>query len=172
MPGIWKSRHRLILCWLVCLPVLSPGRKTWEELSRWTPAALTAWRVRRLLKASSWHGPLLLEWWVQDVLNPLPPSEQGDIQLVGDGRDTPKRGRQNPLAHKGRTSAEHPGFFGMRFALVIVTGDVSRFPVAFRLLRPKSPPEYQPAPALFREMGGRFIPPTWAKRVIVEGDAA
>ena len=44
--------------------------------------------------------------------------------------------------------------------------------MAFRLIRPKSHPEYQPDNALFRAMGGDFVPPAWAKRVIVEGDAA
>jgi hypothetical protein len=28
MPGIWKGRHRLILCWLVCVQALFPGRGT------------------------------------------------------------------------------------------------------------------------------------------------
>ena len=28
MPGIWKSRHRLLLCWLVFMQALYPGRKT------------------------------------------------------------------------------------------------------------------------------------------------
>jgi hypothetical protein len=172
MPGIWKSRHRLILCWLVFMQALYPGRKTLEELSRWTPAAITAWRFRRLLKASYWNVHLLLEWWVQEAFNTLPPSENGDIHLVGDGSDKPKRGRQNPLAQKGRKSEHHPWFFGIRFVLLIVNWDVYRFPVAFRLIRPKSHPEYQPENALFREMVGRFIPPTWAKRIIVEGDAA
>jgi len=172
MPGIWKSRHRLILCWLVFMQALYPGRKTLEELSRWTPAAITVGRFRRLVKARDWHVHLLLEWWVQEALNTLPPSEHGDIHLVGDGSDKPKRGRQNPLAQKGRKSAHHPWFFGMRFALLIVHWDVDRFPGAFRLIRPKSHPEYPPEHALFREMGGRFIPPTWAKRMIVEGDAA
>ena len=48
MPGIWKSRHRLMLCWLVVLQALFPGRKTLEELARWTPAYVTVWRLRRL----------------------------------------------------------------------------------------------------------------------------
>src|SRR5437667_10399241 len=55
MPGIWKSRHRLILCWLVFMQALYPGRKTLEELARWTPAQITVWRFRRLLKASYWN---------------------------------------------------------------------------------------------------------------------
>ena len=172
MPGIWKSRHRLILCWLVFMQALYPGRKTLEELARWTPAQITVWRFRRLLKASYWNVHVLVEWWVQEALNTLPPPKDGTLFLVGDGSEKPKRGTQNPLAQKGRKSEHHPWFFGIRFALLIVNWDVYRFPVAFRLIRPKSHPAYQSENALFREMVGRFVPPSWAKRVIVEGDAA
>ena len=172
MPGIWKGRHRLMLCWLVCMQALFPGHKTLEELARWTPAQVTAWRFRRLLKASYWNVHLLVEWWVQEALNTLAPPKDGDIHLVGDGSDKPKRGLQNPLAQKGRKSEHHPWFFGIRFALLIVNWDSYRLPVAFRLIRPKGHPEYQPENVLFREMVGRFVPPPWAKRVIVEGDAA
>jgi hypothetical protein len=52
MPGIWKSRPRLILCWLVFMQALYPGRKTLEELARWRPGSSTAWRLRRVLKAA------------------------------------------------------------------------------------------------------------------------
>src|SRR5256712_4549533 len=172
MPGIGKGRPRLMLCWLVFMQALYPGHKTLEELARGTPAQVTAWRFRRLLKASYWHVHLLVEWWVQEALNTLPPPEDGTIHLVGDGSDKPKRGMQNPLAQKGRKSEHHPWFFGIRFALLIVNWDVYRFPVAFRLIRPKSHPTYQSEHALIREMVGRFVPPPWAKRVIVEGDAA
>jgi Transposase DDE domain len=172
MPGIWQGRHRLMLCWLGCMQALFPGHKTLEELARWTPAQVTAWRFRRVLKASYWNVHLLVEWWGQEALNTLPPPKDGDIHLVGDGSDKPKRGLQNPLAQKGRKSEHHPWFFGIRFALLIVHWDSYRLPVAFRLIRPKGHPEYQPENALFREMVGRFVPPPWAKRVIVEGDAA
>jgi hypothetical protein len=60
----------------------------------------------------------------------------------------------------------------MRFALLIANWDGYRLPVAFRLIRPKSPPAYQPENALFREMVRGFVPPPWAKRIIVAGDAA
>ena len=172
MPGIWKSRHRLILCWLVFMQALYPGQKTLEELARWTPAQVTVWRFRRLLKASYWNVHVLVEWWGQEALNTLLPPKDGTLFLVGDGSEKPKRGTQNPLAQKGRKSEHHPWFFGIRFALLIVNWDVYRFPVAFRLIRPKSHPAYQSENALFREMVGRFVPPPWAKQVIVEGDAA
>jgi hypothetical protein len=172
MPGMWKSRHRLLLCWLVFLQALYPGRKTLAELARWTPAQVTVWRFRRLLKASYWNVHLLVDWWAQDALATLPPPSDGTLYLGGDGSEKPKRGPQNPLAHKGRKSEHHPWFFGIRFALLIVNWDIYRFPVAFRLIRPKSHPAYQTENALFREMVGRFVPPPWAKRVIVVGDAA
>jgi hypothetical protein len=172
MPGMWKSRHRLMRCWLVIMQALFPGRKTLEELARWTPGQITVWRFCRLLKAAYGEVHLLVAWWVQEALNTLPPRKDGTLFLVGDGSEKPKRGTQNPVAQKGRKSEHHPWFFGMRFALLIVNWDVYRFPVALRLIRPKSHPAYQLENALFREMVGRFVPPRWATRVIVEGDAA
>ena len=41
-----------------------------------------------------------------------------------------------------------------------------------QITREPSHSAYQSENALFREMVGRFVPPSWAKRVIVEGDAA
>jgi len=172
MPGMWKSRHRLMLCWLVVMQALFPGRKTLEELARWTPGSITVWRLRRLLKATYWDVHLLVTWWVAEALQTLPPPQDGTLYLVGDGSVKPKRGTQNPLAHKGRKSEHQPWFFGIRFALLIATWDIYRFPVAFRLIRVKTHPECQTENALFRAMVGRFVPPPWAKRVLVEGEAA
>jgi len=172
MPGIWKSRHRLILCWLVFLQALYPGRKTLAELARWTPGSITAWRLRRVLKAAYWNIHLLVEGWVQEAFNTLPPPKDGTLSLVGDGSVKPKRGMQHPVAQKGRKSEYQPWFFGVRFALVIATWDGYRFPVAFRLIRPKTHPAYRTENALFREMVSRFVPPAWATRVSVAGDAA
>jgi hypothetical protein len=172
MPGMWKSRHRLMLCWLVVMQALFPGRKTLEELARWTPGSITVWRLRRLLKATYGDVHLLVTWWVAEALQTLPPPQDGTLYLVGDGSVKPKRGTQNPLAQKGRKSEHQPWFFGIRFALLIATWDIYRFPVAFRLIRVKTHPECQTENALFRAMVGRFVPPPWAKRVLVEGEAA
>jgi hypothetical protein len=113
-----------------------------------------------------------VEWWVQEACNPLPPPKDGTLSLVGDGSVKPKRGMQHPVAQKGRKSEHQPWFWGVRFALLSATWDGYRFPVAFRLIRPKTPPEYRTENALCREMVSRFVPPAWAKRVIVAGDAA
>jgi hypothetical protein len=172
MPGIWKSRHRLLLCWLVFMQALYPGRKTLAELARWTPGSITAWRFRRLLKAPYWHVHLLVEWWVQEAFATVPPPKDGTLYLGGDGSVNPKRGTQHPVAQKGRKSEHQPWFGGVRFALLIATWESYRFPVAFRLIRPKTPPEYRTENALFREMVSHFVPPTWATRIMVTGDAA
>jgi Transposase DDE domain len=172
MPGIWQHRHRLVLCWLIVMQALFPGRKTVEELARWTPGSITVWRFRRVLKAAYWDIHLLVAWWVEEALQTLPPPKDGTLYLVGDGSVKPKRGSQTPLAQKGRKSEHQPWFFGIRFALLIANWDVYRLPVAFRLIRPKSHREYQPENVLFREMVRHFRPPTWAQRIIVEGDAA
>ena len=161
-----------MLCWLIFMQALFPGRKTLEELARWTPASITVWRFRRLVKASYWNVHLLVEWWVQEALHTLPPPKDGALYLVGDGSHKPKRGTQNPLGQKGRKSEHQPWFFGMRFALLIANWDVYRLPVAFRLMRPKRHPAYQPENALFRAMVDDFVPPAWATRIIVTGDAA
>ena len=55
MPGVWKSHHRLMLCWLIFMQALYPGRKTLQEMARWTPSSITAWRFSRLLKATYWN---------------------------------------------------------------------------------------------------------------------
>ena len=52
MPTVWRGRHRLIFCWLIFMQAVSPGRKTLEEMARWTPATITAWRF----------GPALSTW--------------------------------------------------------------------------------------------------------------
>jgi hypothetical protein len=40
MPTVWRGRHRLIFCWLIFMQAVSPGRKTLEEMARWTPATM------------------------------------------------------------------------------------------------------------------------------------
>jgi hypothetical protein len=172
MPGIWKGRPRLLLGGLIVMHALFPGRKTLAELARWTPVEVPAWRLRRLLKATYWDVHVLVEWWAQKALNVLPPPEDGVITLIGDGSDKAQRGKHNPMAQKGRKSAHHPWFFGMRFVLLIVRWDVWRLPVAFRLIRPTSHPQYRTENALLRERVRGFTPPSWAKAVSVAGDAA
>jgi hypothetical protein len=172
MPMMWRGRHRLIFCWLIFMQAVSPGRKTLEELARWTPATLTAWRFGRLLKAAYWNVHLLVSWLAQDLLTTLPAPANGILYLFGDGSHADKRGIKNPVVQKGRISQYHPWFFGLRFALLMAAWDGYRVPVGFRLILPKRHTQYRSENVLFREMVGAFVPPSWAKLVIVGGDAA
>jgi hypothetical protein len=172
MPTVWRGRHRLIFCWLVFMQAVHPGRKTLEEMARWTPAAITAWRFGRLLKAPYWNVHLLVSWLAQDLVATLPPPPNGILYLFGDGSHADKRGTKNPVGQKGRISQHHPWFFGIRFVVVMAAWDGYRIPVSFRLILPKGHAEYRSENALFREMVGEFVPPRWAKLVIVGGDAA
>jgi hypothetical protein len=172
MPGVWKSHHRLMLCWLIFMQALYPGRKTLQEMSRWTPGSVTAWRFSRLLKATYWNVHLLISWMAQDLIATLPPPTNRILYLIGDGSQADKRGAKNPVAQKGRKSKSHPWFFGLRFVLLIAAWDGYRIPVGFRIILPKRHQGYQNEKALFREMVGEFIPPSWATLVIVSGDSA
>jgi hypothetical protein len=172
MPTVWRGRHRLLLCWLIFMHAVSPGRKTLAEMARWTPAAITAWRFGRLLKAAYWNVHLLVSWLAEDILTTLPPPPNGVLYLFGDGSHADKRGSKNPVAQKGRISKHHPWFFGLRFVVLLAAWDGYRVPVGFRLIVPKRHADYRSENALFREMVGEFVPPPWAKLVIVGGDAA
>jgi hypothetical protein len=172
MPIVWRGRHRLILCWLIFMQAVSPGRKTLEEMARWTPATITAWRFGRLLKAAYWNVHLLVSWLAQDLMATLPAPANGIVHLFGDGSHADKRGRKNPVAQKGRNRSHHPWFFGLRFSLLMAAWDGYRLPVGFRLILPKCHAAYRSENALFREMVEEFVPPSWAKLVIVGGDAA
>jgi hypothetical protein len=139
MPIVWRGRHRLILCWLVFLQAVHPGRHTLEEMARWTPAAITAWRFGRLLKATYWNVHLIVSWLAQDLVATLPAPTHGILYLFGDGSHAVKRGTKNPVAQKGRNSKHHPWFFGLRFCLLMAAWDGYRLPVGFRLILPKRP---------------------------------
>jgi hypothetical protein len=172
MPTVWRGRHRLLLCWLIFMQAVSPGRKTLEELARWTPATITAWRFGRLLKATYWNVHLIVSWLAHDLLLTLPAPTNGILHLFGDGSHADKRGAKNPVVQKGRISQHHPWFFGLRFVLLMAAWDGYRVPVGFRIILPKRYAAYRSENVLFREMVDEFVPPSWAKLIIVGGDAA
>jgi hypothetical protein len=172
MPTVWRGRHRLLLCWLVFMQAVHPGRKTLADITRWTPATIPAWRLGRLLKAAYWNVPLLVSWLAQDILATVPPPTNGVLYLLGDGSHADKRGIKNPVGQKGRISQHHPWCFGLRFVLVMAAWDGYRVPVGFRLILPKRHADDRSEHALCRARVGACVPPSWATRVLVGGDAA
>jgi hypothetical protein len=172
MPTVWRGRHRLIFCWLIFLQAVHPGRKTLEEMARWTPATSTAWRFGRVLTAAYWHVQLLVSWLAQDLMATLPAPANGILYLFGDGSHADPRGTKHPVAQTGRISQHHPWFFGLRFVLLMAAWDSYRIPVGCRLILPKHHAGYHREHAWFRAMVSAFVPPRWATLVMVGGDAA
>ena len=86
MPGVWKSRHQLMFCWLILMHAVFPGRKNLKELSRWTPSFVTEWRFRRLLKAGYWSIHVILDFFANEVIKTFPAPEDGVIYAFGDSR--------------------------------------------------------------------------------------
>jgi hypothetical protein len=136
------------------------------------PATITAWRFGRLLKAAYWNVHRLVSWLAQDLVATLPAPANGILYLCGDGSHADKRGTKNPGVQQGRISQHHPWFLGLRFVLLRAAWDGYRVPVGFRRILPKRHTNYRSENVLFREMMSEFVPPSWAKLVIVGGEAA
>jgi len=108
MPTVWRGRHRFIFCWLIFMQAVSPGRKTLEEMARWTPATITAWRFGRVRKAAYWNVHLLVSWLAQDLLTTLPAPANGILSLYG---DAPTNAAPRILwRRKGASASIIPGF--------------------------------------------------------------
>jgi len=110
MPTVWRGRHRLIFCWLVFMQAVHPGHKTLEEMARWTPSAMTAWRFGCLLKATYGNVHLLVSWLAQDLLATLPPPTNGILYLFGDGSHATNAAPRIPWHRKGASASIIPGF--------------------------------------------------------------
>ena len=84
------------------MQAIHPGRQTLQEMTRWTPGAITAWRFSRLLKATSWNVHLIVSWMAQDLLATRPPPSNGILHLIGDGSqaDSDSRKALKPLKTK------------------------------------------------------------------------
>lgn len=172
MPGIWKGRHLLIFYWFVFMQAVVPGKKTLKEISRYAPFHIPEWRLRRLLKASYWTIEIIITWFAMETIRCFPPPKDGRIYLVGDSSHKDKRGKNNPVAQKGRKGKNKPWFFGIRFVIIAVCWDNYRIPWSFRIILPKDHKDYKKENALFREMVRNFVPPYWVRTVIVIGDSA
>jgi hypothetical protein len=137
MPTVWRGRPRLILCWLLFMQAVSPGRTPLAEMARWTPAPITAWRFGRVRQAAYGNGPLLVRWLAQDLMATWPAPAHGILYRFGDGSHADKGGPKHPVVHTGRIRQPHPWFFGLRFVRLRAAGDSSRLPGGFRLMLPK-----------------------------------
>lgn len=172
LPSIWKCHHKLIFCWFIYLQAVSPNKKTVEELSRYSPARITEWRLRRLLYATYLNISLLISWFALEAIKSFPSPKDGVVYAVGDSSEKNKRSKKNPTVQKGSKGKNKPFFWGIRFVVVALCWNVYRIPVAFRIILPKNNKKYKNENKLFREIISDLILPEWAHTVIVLGDCA
>ena len=135
-PTGWRGRPRLLFCWLICMHAVSPGRKTLEEMARWTPATSTAWRLGRVLKAAYGNVPLRVRRLAQERVAPWPAPAHGLLPLLGDGSHADTRGIKHPLGQQGRISPQQPWFVGLRCVLRMAAWEGDRVPGGLRSMLP------------------------------------
>ena len=102
MPGLWQHRHRLVLCWLIVMQALFPGRKTWKSSPVGRRARSPVWRLSSraqggLLGCPSAGGVV----GRRKPCKTLPPPKDGTLYLVGDGSVQTQAGDAESLGPKG-----------------------------------------------------------------------
>jgi hypothetical protein len=172
MPDFFRGKHQLLFIWLILLIGCGVGDYKLTSMAYYGSGYVTEWRFRRLLSASYWDVRSILTWLVSEVVRILPIPEDKILYVIVDGSKKEKRSKKNPYMQKGKIRANAAWFFGIRFCVLMIACGKFRIPVDFRILYPKGHRKYRNENKLFRDMLKRFIPPAWAKQVIIMGDAA
>ena len=167
----FRFRHHLVFNWTLILLLVYQDKATLQGLSRMGPKHICEWHLRRLLCASYWCWRTVLWWFVEAVLQVLPPAQDGVVLLIVDGTYKEKTAKKHPLVKKARLDAYSGYFRGLQILIVMLQWGPYRIPIDFEIVRPKTAPHYQRPNALFRQMLQAFVPPAWAQTVIVVADA-
>lgn len=164
-----QVRHHLIFCWvLVAMILVDQGRGTLKGMSRVVPARISYWAMLRMIRSGWWDGQMLIQAMVGPVLAWLPAPADGVLYLIGDSTVKRKRGKQHPLGRKTRLSQYSPYVFGFGMVLLIASWGSYRVPVAIAVIDPEVKGHQN---ILFRQMLRAFVPPSWARQVVVVADA-
>src|SRR5215475_3718682 len=164
-----QGQHFRIFCWLLVTLIVIEGGATRKALTRLMPRSLAYWTVLRMMRSGYWDAAFLVDEVSVAVLATLPPPADGVIHLTGDSTVTERTGEQQPLARKTRPNEYAPYVFGQALVLVIAQWGHYRVPVRAAVVDPQSKGHQN---LLFRQMLKDFVPPAWAKTVIVEAAAA
>ena len=164
-----QGQHFRIFCWLLVTLIVIEGGATLKALTRLMPRSLAYWTVLRMLRSGYWDATSLVTQLGTSVLWNLPPPADGVLHVTGDLTVVTKTGEQQPLARKTRLNEYAPYIFGQSLVLLILQWGCWRIPIAARVVDPTIKGHQN---LLFREMLAEFVPPTWARQVIVEADAA
>lgn len=163
-----QGRHFRLFCWLIVMLSLDQGRGNLKELSRLMPERIRYWALLRMVRSGWWDERALVKELSADTLRLLPPPQDATLHLIGDATLKGKRGEKHPLGRKCRMNEYARFSFGFEMVLLIASWDHFRVPVACALIDPHRKGQQN---ILFRRMLREFVPPGWARRVIVEADA-
>jgi hypothetical protein len=164
-----QGQHFRVFCWLLVTLIVSEGGARLKALTRLMPRSLAYWTVLRMMRSGYWDAAFLVEELSLAVLATLPPPADGVVHLTGDSTLTARTGEKQPLARKTRTNEYAPYVFGQALVLMIAQWGHYRVPVRAAVVDPQSKGHQN---LLFRQMLKDFVPPAWAKAVIVAADAA
>jgi hypothetical protein len=133
------------------------------------PGSLAYWTVLRMMRSGYWDAAFVVDALSEAVLATLPPPADGVLHLTGDSPLAARTGEKQPLARTTRTNEYAPYVFGQALVFMIAQWGRYRVPVRAAVVDPQIKGHQN---LLFRQMLQDFVPPAWAKAVIVEADAA
>jgi hypothetical protein len=163
-----QAQHFLVFCWLLIALIRDPGKGTLKGLGAYLPLKLPYWTTLRMVRSSQWDAVAVMTQMATATLRALPPPADGVLYLIGDSTLKDKRGRKHPLGHTTRHSEHAPYTFGFEMVLLLASWDRVRVPVALAPIDPQCRGHQN---ILFRHMLKTFVPPAWARQVVVVADA-
>jgi Transposase DDE domain group 1 len=163
-----QGQHFLVFCWLLIALIRDPGKGTLKGLMSYLPPTLQYWTTMRMIRSGQWDAAAVIKGMATTTLQTLPPPADGVLYLIGDSTLKAKRGRKHPLGHTTRHSEHDPYTFGFEMVLLIASWDRLRIPVALAPIDPQCRGHQN---ILFRQMLQAFVPPTWARQIVVVADA-
>lgn len=163
-----QGRHFVLFCWLLVMLVINQGKGTLKELSRLMPQRIKYWALMRLVRSGWWDERALVTELSADALRHLPPPADGTLHLIGDATLKGKRGRKHPVGRTCRINEYARFCYGFEMIVLVAGWAHFRVPVAIAIIDPHRKGQQN---ILFRRMLREFVPPAWARAVVVEADA-
>jgi hypothetical protein len=148
--------------------IRDPGKGTLKGLKPYLPPTLKYWTTVRMIRSGQWDVEAVVCDLATATLRALPPPADGVLYLIGDSTVKEKRGRKHPLGRMTRHREHDPYTFGFEVVLLIASWEHRRVPVALALIDPTCRGHQN---ILFRQMLTDFVPPSWARHIVVIADA-
>ena len=163
-----QAQHFVVFCWLLIAMIRDPGKGTLKGLGVYLPPTLRYWTTLRMVRSGQWDASAVITMLAATALRTLPPPADGVLSLIGDSTLKEQRGRQHPLGRTTRHSEHDPYTFGFELVLLIASWGAVCVPLALGLIDPQCRGHQN---ILFRQMLTDFVPPTWARHIVVVADA-